>query len=169
MEQWIELRNRYLYLLLEKEGKPASDKCSMCYGPAMIKCPDCFGAPSYCRDCVCDAHISSPFHRPLLWTETHYTPVSLQSLGFFLCLGHGNAPCPKTVEVCFFFWIHFYTGACSYDKNRSAMANYMSMKRCAKHVGYLICPGPLLKETGWVAAYCCGSRPNAPVTVPAIT
>ena len=99
-EQWLQVRTRYLHVLLENKGKPVSDKCSICHGPAMIKCPDCFGSPSYCRGCVSDAHRCSPFHRPLLWTATHYTKVSLQSLGYFLCLGHGGAPCPKTVEVC---------------------------------------------------------------------
>src|ERR1700677_1829975 len=100
MWQWTQLRHKYLHLLLEKEGKPASDKCSVCHDHAIIKCPDCFGSPSYCRDCVLDAHRHSPFHRPLLWTATHYMHVSLQSLGFSLCLGHGSVPCPKTVEVC---------------------------------------------------------------------
>ena len=102
MEQWMQLRARYLHILLENEAKPISDKCSTCHRPAVIKCPDCFGSPSYCRDCVSDAHRCSPFHWPLLWTATHYTQVSLQSLGFFLCLGHGGAPCPKTVEV----WVY---------------------------------------------------------------
>ena len=102
MEQWIQLRTRYLHILLENKAKPISDKCSICHGPAVIKCLDCFGSPLYCRDCVSNAHRCSPLHRPLLWTATHYTQVSLQSLGFFLCLGHGGAPCPKTVEV----WVY---------------------------------------------------------------
>ncbi|KAH8984882.1 hypothetical protein EDB86DRAFT_2833344 [Lactarius hatsudake] len=29
---------------------------------------------------------------------THYTPVTLHSLGYALCIGHGGAPCPQTVE-----------------------------------------------------------------------
>ncbi|KAF8260523.1 hypothetical protein EI94DRAFT_1513947, partial [Lactarius quietus] len=58
------------------------------------KCPDCFGSPSYCRECVLDAHRHSPFHQPLIWTTTHHTPASLQSLGFALFLGHCGKPCP---------------------------------------------------------------------------
>ncbi|KAF8257902.1 hypothetical protein EI94DRAFT_1497965, partial [Lactarius quietus] len=58
------------------------------------KCPDCFRSPSYCKECVSDAHKHSPFHQPLLWTATHYTPTLLQSLGLALCLGHGGTPCP---------------------------------------------------------------------------
>ncbi|KAN0124687.1 hypothetical protein V8E53_002258 [Lactarius tabidus] len=98
MEQWTEFRNKNLHLLLDMEAKPASDSCSVCNRPACIKCPDCFGSPSFCRICIPVAHRHSPFHRPLLWTATHYTQVSLQSLGFALCLGHAGAPCPKTVE-----------------------------------------------------------------------
>ncbi|KAH8995501.1 hypothetical protein EDB86DRAFT_2829415 [Lactarius hatsudake] len=40
----------------------------------------------------------SPFHWPLLWTATHYTPVSLHSLGYVLFFGHAGEPCPQTVE-----------------------------------------------------------------------
>ncbi|KAF8261054.1 hypothetical protein EI94DRAFT_1608583 [Lactarius quietus] len=98
MEQWLQFRSNYLHILLKMEGKPASDRCSMCIGQAVIKCPDCFGSPSFCKDCGLESHRCSPFHRPLLWTMTHYTQVSLQSLGFAHCLGRGGAPCPKTVE-----------------------------------------------------------------------
>ena len=100
MEQWIQFRSRYLHIILEMEAKPTSDTCSVCHSPACIKCPDCFGSPSFCRTCIPYAHQHTPFHRPLLWTATHYTQVSLQSLGFALCLGHAGAPCPSTVEVC---------------------------------------------------------------------
>ncbi|KAF8258234.1 hypothetical protein EI94DRAFT_1815792 [Lactarius quietus] len=80
MEQWINLRSRFLHILLDNKGRPSSDKCSVC------------------RGCVSDAHKYSPFYRPLVWTSTHYMPASLQSLGLALCLGHGVPPCPKTVE-----------------------------------------------------------------------
>jgi hypothetical protein len=100
MEQWTQFRSRYLHIILEMEAKPTFDTCSVCHNPASIKCPDCFGSPSFCRTCIPYAHRHAPFHRPLLWTATHYTQVSLQSLGFVLCLGHAGAPCPSTVEVC---------------------------------------------------------------------
>src|ERR1700744_4621685 len=102
MEQWIPLRSRYLHVLLEMEGKPAHSTCSICHRNACIKCPDCFGSPFYCRVCVPYAHRHSPFHRPLLWSTTHYTQVTLQSLGFALCFGHAGIPCPSTVEVCIY-------------------------------------------------------------------
>ncbi|KAF8268729.1 hypothetical protein EI94DRAFT_1576850 [Lactarius quietus] len=81
------------------EGRPAPDRCSICSSAADIKCPECFGAPSFCRDCCLEAHRRSPFHRPLRWTLTYFTQVFLQSLGFSLFLGHCGAPCPKTVET----------------------------------------------------------------------
>ena len=100
MEQWLQFRDQYLHVLLDMEARPLSDTCSMCHKSACLKCPDCFGSPSYCEVCIPYAHMHSPFHRPLLWTATHYTQVSLQSLGFALCLGHAGVPCPSTVEVC---------------------------------------------------------------------
>ncbi|KAI9443808.1 hypothetical protein H4582DRAFT_1807499 [Lactarius indigo] len=99
MKQWVELRDRYLHVLLEMEGRGRSDKCSMCSKKPEIKCLDCFGPLLFCKDCCLEAHRNSPFHRPLLWNATHYTPVTLHSLGFVLCIGHGGMPCPRTVEV----------------------------------------------------------------------
>lgn len=99
MEQWLELRSTYLHILLEMEGRPSITPCSMCNKQADIKCPDCYGETLFCQDCCLVAHRRSPFHRPLQWTISHYTQVSLHSLGFSLCLGHAGAPCPKTVEV----------------------------------------------------------------------
>ncbi|KAH9011694.1 hypothetical protein EDB85DRAFT_1878307 [Lactarius pseudohatsudake] len=96
MKQWIGLRNRYLHILLEMEAQGRSDKCSKCTKKPKIRCPDCFGSLSFCKECCLEAHRNSPFHRPLLWNTTHYTPVTLHSLGFALYVGHGGAPCPQT-------------------------------------------------------------------------
>ncbi|KAH9011266.1 hypothetical protein EDB85DRAFT_1847414, partial [Lactarius pseudohatsudake] len=96
MKQWLELRKRYLHILLEMEGRKTIDKCSVCRRPSDIKCPDCFGSCSFCKDCCLEAHRRSPFHRPLQWNLTHYTQVSLHSLGLSICLGHDGAPCPQT-------------------------------------------------------------------------
>ncbi|KAH9038693.1 hypothetical protein EDB85DRAFT_1860301 [Lactarius pseudohatsudake] len=98
MKQWLELRKRYLHILLEMEGRKTIDKCSVCRRPSDIKCPDCFGSCSFCKDCCLEAHRRSLFHRPLQWNSTHYTQVSLHSLGLSICLGHDGAPCPQTVE-----------------------------------------------------------------------
>ncbi|KAF8257164.1 hypothetical protein EI94DRAFT_1421880, partial [Lactarius quietus] len=63
-----------------------------------VKYTDCFGAPLFCKRCCVIKHRHSPLHRPLLWTATHYTLVSLQSLGFILFVGHDGSPCPQKVE-----------------------------------------------------------------------
>ncbi|KAH9005466.1 hypothetical protein EDB86DRAFT_2825116 [Lactarius hatsudake] len=90
--------SKYLHMLLEMESHPSSSKCSLCYGHGDIKCPNCVGTPLFCKSCCVKAHRHSPFHRPLLWTATHYTPVSLHSLGYVLFFGHAGEPCPQTVE-----------------------------------------------------------------------
>src|ERR1700744_3734809 len=100
MDQWLDCRNKYLHILLEMEGRPTAPICSICNNHAGIKCPDCFGDPLFCRKCCVAAHRHSPFHHPLEWTATHYTQVSLHSLGYVLFIGHNGAPCPQTVEVC---------------------------------------------------------------------
>ncbi|KAH9033011.1 hypothetical protein EDB85DRAFT_1864729 [Lactarius pseudohatsudake] len=98
MEQWLQLRSKYLHILLEMESHPSFPKCSVCHEHGDIKCHDCVGAPLFCKSCCVKVHRHSPFHRPLLWTATHYTPVSLHSLGYVLFFGHAGEPCPQTVE-----------------------------------------------------------------------
>ncbi|KAH9015408.1 hypothetical protein EDB85DRAFT_1875870 [Lactarius pseudohatsudake] len=98
MEQWLQLRSKYLHILLEMESHPSIPKCSLCHEHGDIKCPDCVGAPLFCKSCCVKVHRHSPFHRPLLWTATHYTPVSLHSLGYMLFFGHAGEPCPQTIE-----------------------------------------------------------------------
>ncbi|KAH8982005.1 hypothetical protein EDB86DRAFT_2767745, partial [Lactarius hatsudake] len=89
----------YLHMLLEMESHPSSSKCSLCYGHGDIKCPNCVGTPLFCKSCCVKAHRHSPFHQPLLWTATHYTPVSLHSLGYVLFFGHAGEPCPQTLPI----------------------------------------------------------------------
>src|ERR1700744_225541 len=101
MNQWLENRSRYLNILLEMEGHTVSPKCSNCStGHASIRCSDCFGANSFCKNCCLEVHKRSPFHRLSQWNGRHYSSISLNSLGFLLCLGHNGDPCPRTVEVC---------------------------------------------------------------------
>jgi hypothetical protein len=101
MGQWLQYRSKYLNILLEMEGWAYATKCSICSTTAAdIKCSDCFGPNIFCKKCSLDIHKRSPFHRLLRWTGKHYTPTSLYSLGFLLCLAHNGEPCPKTVEVC---------------------------------------------------------------------
>ncbi|KAH9013825.1 hypothetical protein EDB83DRAFT_2233173 [Lactarius deliciosus] len=98
MGQWIDIRNRYLYLLLEMEGLTRAPKCSMCTSSMQIKCSDCIGGNYFCKGCCLQTHMRSPFHRMSRWTGAHFAPISLRSLGFKLCLGHDGQPCQLTVE-----------------------------------------------------------------------
>ncbi|KAN0125265.1 hypothetical protein V8E53_015656 [Lactarius tabidus] len=65
-----------------------------------VKCLDCLGANYFCRICCIKSHKCTPFHRLARWTGTHFTPISLHSLGFVVFLGHHGDPCPLTVEAC---------------------------------------------------------------------
>ncbi|KAH8979439.1 hypothetical protein EDB92DRAFT_1806523 [Lactarius akahatsu] len=96
MGQWIDIRSRYLYLLLEMEGLTRAPKCSMCTSPMQIKCSDCIGGNYFCKCCCLQTHMRSPFHWMSRWTGAHFAPISLRSLGFKLCLGHDGKPCPLT-------------------------------------------------------------------------
>ncbi|KAH9004868.1 hypothetical protein EDB86DRAFT_2796565 [Lactarius hatsudake] len=98
MGQWIDIRSRYLYLLLEMEGLTRAPKCSMCTSLMQIKCSDCIGGNYFCKGCCLQTHMWSPFHQMSRWTGAHFAPISLRSLGFKLCLGHDGKPCPLTVE-----------------------------------------------------------------------
>ncbi|KAH9012129.1 hypothetical protein EDB85DRAFT_1877901 [Lactarius pseudohatsudake] len=98
MSQWIDIRSRYLHLLLEMEGLTSAPKCSVCTKSMKIKCSDCIGGNYFCKDCCLQSHMRSPFHRMSHWTGSHFAPISLMLLGFKLCLGHDGKPCPLTEE-----------------------------------------------------------------------
>ncbi|KAH9030738.1 hypothetical protein EDB85DRAFT_1866206 [Lactarius pseudohatsudake] len=96
MSQWIDIRSRYLHLLLEMEGLTSAPKCSVCTKSMQIKCSDCIGGNYFCKDCCLRSHMRSPFHRMSRWTGSHFAPISLMLLGFKLCFGHDGKPCPLT-------------------------------------------------------------------------
>ena len=102
MGQWLEVRARYLHLLLENEGLTREPTCSMCDNPMDVKCSDCLGGNYFCRNCAIQSHQRTPFHRLARWTGSHFAPLSLYSLGIVLFLGHDGVPCPLTVEVCIY-------------------------------------------------------------------
>ncbi len=106
MGRWLQLRDRYLHLLLEMQGITRDPICSMCTNTMEIKCDDCFGANYFCRSCCLDAHQRSPYHWTLHWTGNHFVPISLHELGFILYLGHHGTPCPNTYEVCSCHTVH---------------------------------------------------------------
>ncbi len=99
MDEWLDIRSQYIYIILEMEGLTKPSNCSMCTSTMEVKCSDCIGGNYFCRACCLQAHKRSPFHRMTRWTGTHFTPISLHSLKFKLCFGHDGEPCPLTVEV----------------------------------------------------------------------
>ena len=99
MGQWLHLQARYLHLLLEMEGLTKAPKCSMCSSVMEVKCSNCIGGNYFCKACCIQSHKQTPFHQMAQWTRSHFSPVSLYSLGFVLYLGHHGDPCPLTVEV----------------------------------------------------------------------
>src|ERR1700761_4728049 len=100
MDQWLQVRGRYLHLLLEMKGLTKSPMCSMCKKGMEIKCNNCLGGNYFCFACCLQAHKQLLLHHIFCWTGAHLSPTSLYSLGFKLCLGHAGDPCPLTVEVC---------------------------------------------------------------------
>lgn len=133
MDQWLQLRSKYLRILLETEGRPSAPKCSICNTHGDIKCPDCFGAPVFCTSCCVEAHRHSPFHRPLQWTAAHYTPVSLHSLGFVLFIGHQGRPCPQTVEVCIYRYFQFIIVFIFIQGIKATEASISNQRRRIRH------------------------------------
>lgn len=99
MDQWIQVRSRYLHVLLEMEGVTKSPKCSLCGSAMTIKCGDCIGGNYFCVACCLQSHRRSPFHQIFHWNGVHFSPISLYSLGFKLCLEHDGEPCHLTVDV----------------------------------------------------------------------
>ena len=101
MDQWMQHRDRYLCLLLEMEGLTKAAQCSLCDSAMTVKCSDCLGGNYFCTACCLKSHMRSPFHCIAEWTGSHFSPTSLNSLGFMLCLGHSGEPCHLTMEVCY--------------------------------------------------------------------
>jgi hypothetical protein len=116
MGKWLHMCARYLHLLLENEGLTRAPACSICDTQMVVKCSDCLGANYFCRTCCIHSHKWTPFHWLAHWTNTHFRPVSLHSLGFILFLGHHGDPCPLTVEASLWYALiiclltHYYKG-----------------------------------------------------------
>ncbi|KAN0138606.1 hypothetical protein V8E53_003594 [Lactarius tabidus] len=99
MDEWLhDTRSRYLHILLEMEGLTKLPKCLLCSKAMAVKCGDCIGESYLCIACCLHLHKQSPFHQIYHWTGTHFSSISLNSLGFKLCLEHNGDPCPMTVE-----------------------------------------------------------------------
>ncbi|KAK7681502.1 hypothetical protein QCA50_015234 [Cerrena zonata] len=99
IEEWLSERNSYLKAILDREAPP-SRLCSRDCGQAMKwRCHDCFGEPVFCTDCCRTTHLSNPFHRVSVWSDTFFYRSSLRHAGVVLHLGHNGFPCPSTPAV----------------------------------------------------------------------
>lgn len=59
-------------------------------------CLDCAQGCLLCKECILDCHAQLPFHGIQEWCGTHFSDVSLTSLGFVLELGHEGHQCDLT-------------------------------------------------------------------------
>ncbi len=74
-------------------------KCISCsLRPGILRCPDCFGNPVWCKECCLSSHRLVPFHRIQEWTGQCFSKSSLFDQGFILHLGHHGQPCPAHRE-----------------------------------------------------------------------
>ncbi|PPQ76849.1 hypothetical protein CVT24_010586 [Panaeolus cyanescens] len=101
---WKEkYRSSYLDELCRHSGRGdfrSIDKCRDCgskkevQGDAIYRCAsECFLADLVCKDCCVKRHRKLPFHRIEKWNGTHFTPVSLKSLGLRIQLNHVSMAC----------------------------------------------------------------------------
>ena len=59
------------------------------------------------------------------YSDSHLAIISVQQAGANLLLYTVRQTRAEPMFSFLVFWIHLYAGACIYDKNRSAMANYV--------------------------------------------
>ena len=94
MSEWLQYRDEYLKVILEREAPPLCGGCTQCTRPMIWRCHDCFGEPVFCPSCVATTHQSLPFHRVSRWNGRTFYRSSLSDAGLVLNIGHGGRPCP---------------------------------------------------------------------------
>ncbi|PPQ76365.1 hypothetical protein CVT24_008805 [Panaeolus cyanescens] len=116
---WKELyRSRYLDELCRHSGRGDFRKVEICPdcvsrgaqspGAAAYRCESCFLGDLVCQDCCVRRHKKLPFHRIERWNGTHFTPVSLKSLGLRIQLNHINMTCSVPIP-CHFNMVVIHT------------------------------------------------------------
>lgn len=63
-----------------------------------MRCLDCYGGHSECKECILNAHQRLPFHRLEIWDGKCFTKTSLFDQGFVLRVGHGGHWCPSRTD-----------------------------------------------------------------------
>ncbi|PPQ77567.1 hypothetical protein CVT26_006159 [Gymnopilus dilepis] len=79
------------------QGSPACPDCLTRKNPSPgvpeYRCNECFLPDLTCKACCVKRHRTNPLHRIQQWSGTHFTPVSLQSLGLTIQLHHASMRC----------------------------------------------------------------------------
>ncbi|KAK7005562.1 CxC2 domain-containing protein [Favolaschia claudopus] len=93
--QWARLdREAFLDELLRLDGRGDFMEQASCSGlncntaDPMFRCSDCLHPCLYCKDCVKELHLRTPFHHIEMWNGTSFQRCSLKSLGVRIQLGH---------------------------------------------------------------------------------
>lgn len=97
LSEWkTTYRDIYMPVYLEQAGR-RNTECPACNHqvPATIRCIDCFGYHSLCRECILGVHQTLPCHRLEKWNGDCFTPTTLIDEGYLLHLGHGGLACPN--------------------------------------------------------------------------
>ncbi|PPR03501.1 hypothetical protein CVT24_012668 [Panaeolus cyanescens] len=116
---WKErFRSSYLDELCRHAGRGdfrKVEKCPDCVsrkreqpGDAIYRCESCFMGDLVCQDCCLHRHKKQPFHQIEKWTGTHFTSVSLRSMGLRIQLNHINMTCSVPIP-CHFNMVVIHT------------------------------------------------------------
>jgi hypothetical protein len=96
MEAWKVIHKQYLSELLASEAPPSDVTCQSCLmADISIRCPDCYGCPSFCQRCCLQTHKHNPFHRIEIWNGRCFLKHDLNTIGLIMHLGHGGGDCPS--------------------------------------------------------------------------
>ncbi|THU93004.1 hypothetical protein K435DRAFT_671013, partial [Dendrothele bispora CBS 962.96] len=94
---WLKLRDRILaaFMTLKGRGQNISPTCQFCATsksqdtkPPLYRCRECHGQCLMCEDCIVSQHWANPLHRIEKWNDKFFEPISLDSLGLRMQLGH---------------------------------------------------------------------------------
>lgn len=99
LREWVPLRESFLQLLLEMDGRHHDLSCSDCKleeSKGLFRCSDCIGDLATCHACLLKRHALLPFHRIQMWNEKYFAKTTLQDQGYVLHLGHHSGICPET-------------------------------------------------------------------------
>src|ERR1700684_2989328 len=102
LREWVPLRESFLQLLLEMDGRHHDLSCSDCKleeSKGLFRCTDCIGDLATCHACLLKRHTLLPFHRIQMWNDKYFAKTTLQDQGYLLHLGHHGEICPEADDL----------------------------------------------------------------------